>query len=312
MSPHGALNDDRSPYLRIAPEVADAISEGRPVVALESTIISHGMPYPQNVETARSLEEIVRSRGAVPATVAIADGAFQIGMDAETLELFGTSKDVMKASRRDLGYAFSKRRLAATTVATTMIGAHMAGIRVFATGGTGGVHRGGHESLDISADLQELSRTPVAVVSAGVKSILDIARTLEYLETLGVPVIGFGVDEFPAFYTRSSGCEVSLRLDTAAEVAALLRAQWESGVGGGALIANPIPVDAEMEYAEIEKAIQAALADAERQGVRGREVTPFLLGRIVERTGGRSLAANIALVRNNAAVAAGIATEFAR
>ena len=309
MNANAPLNT--SHYLRVQPEVADAISDGRPVVALESTIISHGMPYPENVETARGLEEIVRSRGAVPATIAVAEGAFRIGLDEQTLELFGTSNDIMKASRRDLGYAFSQARLAATTVATTMIGAHMAGIRVFATGGTGGVHRGGHESFDISADLQELSRTPVAVVSAGVKSILDIGRTLEYLETHGVPVIGFGVDEFPAFYSRTSGAYVSHRLDTAGDVAALLQAQWESGLGGGALVANPIPREAEMEYAAIEKAIQTALSDAEQAGVQGREVTPFLLGRIVEITGGESLRANIALVRNNATVAADIARELA-
>ncbi len=299
-------------YLTCSEEVSRGIRAGTPVVALESTIISHGMPYPRNLETALAVEEVVRRHGAIPATVAIAAGAFQVGLSQAQLQRLASSRDVVKASRRDLGLILAGGRIAATTVATTMIAAHRAGIRVFATGGTGGVHRGVEKSLDVSADLQELSRTPVAVVSAGVKSILDIPRTLEYLETMGVPVYGVGTDEFPAFYTRKSGVSVPARLDTAADLARALLAAWDFGLRAGALVANPIPDAAQLEHGYIAGLIDQAVAESERRGVTGRELTPFLLGRIVELTGGQSLEANIALVKNNAALAADIALELGR
>lgn len=297
-------------YLSVAPEVSEALDAGRPVVALESTIISHGMPYPRNLETAREVEQVVRDAGAVPATIAIADGAFRIGLSEDQLHELATASEVAKASRRDLGLVLARRTLAATTVATTMMGAAAAGIRVFATGGTGGVHRGAEHTYDVSADLQELARTPVAVVSAGVKSILDIGKTLEYLETLGVPVYGWQTDEFPAFYTRRTGLPAPLRVDSPQELGAALAAQWAIGLSQGALVANPIPEDDELEHGYIEEVIQRAVAEAEAQGVAGRDLTPFLLGRIVELTDGRSLEANIALVKNNARVAAMIAAEL--
>ncbi len=297
-------------YLSVAPEVSEALDAGRPVVALESTIISHGMPYPRNLETAREVERVVRDAGAVPATIAIADGAFRIGLSEDQLYELATASEVAKASRRDLGLVLARRTLAATTVATTMMGAAAAGIRVFATGGTGGVHRGAERTYDVSADLQELARTPVAVVSAGVKSILDIGKTLEYLETLGVPVYGWQTDEFPAFYTRRTGLPAPLRVDSPQELGAALAAQWAIGLSQGALVANPIPEDDELEHGYIEDVIQRAVAEAEAQGVAGRDLTPFLLGRIVELTDGRSLEANIALVKNNARVAAMIAAEL--
>ncbi len=294
----------------IHPAVAEALDAGRPVVALESTIISHGMPYPQNVTTAAEVEQVVRDNGATPATIAIMDGKFRVGLTSEEIERLGTAANVLKASRRDVGLALAGRRIAATTVATTMIGAYAAGIRLFATGGTGGVHRGAESSMDVSADLPELGRTPVAVVSAGVKSILDIGRTLEYLETLGVPVITCGADSFPAFYSRESGFPTPARLDTPGELAAALAAHWTLPSAGGALIANPIPQAEEIEFSEMEHTIARAVQDAERQGITGKEVTPFLLGRIVELTGGESLTANIALVKNNAALAARIAAAL--
>ena len=297
-------------YLSVAGEAREAIETGRPVVALESTIISHGMPYPRNLETAREVEQVVRDAGAVPATIAIIDGAFRIGLDEDQLHELATAREVAKASRRDLGLVLARRTLAATTVATTMMGAAAAGIRVFATGGTGGVHRGAERSFDVSADLQELARTPVAVVSAGVKSILDIAKTLEYLETLGVPVYGWQTDEFPAFYTRRTGLPVPLRVDSPDDLGAALAAQWDAGLSQGALVANPIPEADELEHGYIEDVIQRAVAEAEAQGVAGRDLTPFLLGRIVELTDGRSLEANIALVKNNARVAAMIAAQL--
>jgi pseudouridine-5'-phosphate glycosidase len=297
-------------YLKTSESVRAALADGRPVVALESTIISHGMPYPRNVETARLVEDDVRAAGAEPATIAIIDGAFRIGLSGDELEELGRRKDVLKASRRDVGIALATRRIAATTVATTMIGAAAAGIRLFATGGTGGVHRGFESTMDVSADLPELARTPVAVVSAGVKSILDIGRTLEYLETLGVPVITVGSDAFPAFYSRESGFATPLRLDDPETIAASLSAHWSVGNSGGALIANPIPPGDAMEYAEIEEVISRAVAEVDARGIAGKEVTPFLLGRIVELTGGRSLEANIALVRNNARLAARIAVAL--
>jgi pseudouridylate synthase len=301
------MNTSRKLPCVLHPDVESALQENRPVVALESTIISHGMPYPRNVATALEVEAVVREHGAVPATIAIMDGAFRIGLSRDEIERLGNTPNVLKASRRDVGLALASRRMAATTVATTMIGACAAGIRLFATGGTGGVHRGGESSLDISADLPELGRTPVAVVSAGVKSILDIGRTLEYLETLGVPVITFGSDHFPAFYSRESGVAAPARLDSPEEIAVALAAHWTMPAAGGALIANPIPEIDAIAYGEMEATITRAVQDAEERGITGKEVTPFLLGRIVELTGGESLEANIALVRNNAALASRIA-----
>ncbi len=297
-------------FLVIGEEVRAALGAGEAVVALESTIISHGMPWPRNVETALAVEQVVRDNGATPATIAIMDGAFRVGLEKEQIEQLGSAAYVLKASRRDVGVALSTGVLAATTVATTMIGAALAGIRLFATGGTGGVHRGGAESMDVSADLPELGRTPVAVVSAGVKSILDIPRTLEYLETLGVPVITFGSDRFPAFYSRESGLPSPAWLETPGQIAAALHAHWQMPGAGGALIANPIPEDEAMEWAEIEGVINRAVREAEDRSITGKEVTPFLLSRIVELTGGESLRANIALVKNNAALAAQIAVAL--
>lgn len=302
---------DRNDYLVVAEEVDRALKARKPVVALESTIISHGMPYPRNLETARQVEEEVRSAGAVPATVAIIDGRFRIGLGDEELEYLAKEQGVRKASRRDLASVFARRETAATTVATTMIGADWAGIRVFATGGTGGVHRGAAQTMDVSADLYELARTSVAVVSAGVKSILDIGKTLEYLETLGVPVLGYGTDTFPAFYTRDSGFPVTDRVDGPEEVAAVLKARWDSGLGGGVLVANPVPESAALAPEFINKVIDTAVEEAAQQGITGKEVTPFLLGRIVELTDGRSLETNIALVRSNARVAGEIAVALA-
>lgn len=297
-------------YTMVAEEVADAIAEGVPVVALESTIISHGMPYPQNVTTAREVEQVVRKHGAVPATIAIDGGMYRVGVDDELLERLANSGEVAKASRRDLGLILANGTLAATTVATTMIGAYRARIRLFATGGTGGVHRGAETSYDISADLQELARTPVAVVSAGVKSILDIGKTLEYLETVGVPVYGWMTEEFPAFYSRSSGFPVPLVLRGPEEAARALAAQWGAGLTAGALVANPIPAADELEQAYMEEIIARGVKEAEQQQVKGRDLTPFLLARIVQLTSGESLEANIALVKNNATVASQIATAL--
>jgi pseudouridine-5'-phosphate glycosidase len=297
--------------LLLAPEVAAALAAGGPVVALESTIISHGMPYPRNLETARRVEAAIRAEGAVPATVAVLDGRLRVGLGAAELERLATARDLAKLSRRDLAVAIATGGSGATTVAATMIGAALAGIAVFATGGIGGVHRGGESSLDISADLEELARTPVAVVCAGAKAILDLPRTLEYLETRGVPVIGFGTDAFPAFYTRDSGLAVDRRADSAAEVAAIMAAARRLGLGGGLLVANPIPEAHALPRATVEAAIATALADAERDGIRGKAVTPFLLARLEAITGGASLAANIELVASNARVGAAIAVAAA-
>lgn len=297
--------------IRIKDEVKAALEAKGPVVALESTIISHGMPYPQNVETAREVEGIVTAAGAVPATIAVIDGEFHIGLGERELERLGHGEHVIKASRRDIPIAAAEGLTAATTVATTMIGAERAGIPLFATGGIGGVHRGVEGSMDVSADLQEFGRTSVAVVSAGVKAILDIPKTLEYLETMGVPVLGYRTDAFPAFYTRESGEAAHHRVDSAEEVAAILHAKWAFQLSGGVLVANPIPEAQQLEYGYMEGVIAQALRDAEERGIRGKEVTPFLLGRIVELTGGESLTANIALVKNNARVAAEIATAYA-
>jgi pseudouridine-5'-phosphate glycosidase len=300
------------PHLEYSAEVHDAIEDDKPVVALESTIISHGMPYPQNVETARDVEAVVRAAGAVPATIAVLHGTLKVGLGSDDLEIIGTNKDVQKISIRDLPVTVAMGRHGATTVATTMRIAALAGIRVFATGGTGGVHRGAATSFDISADLIELAHTSVAVVSAGVKSILDIALTLEKLETLGVPVIGFGTSEFPAFFSRESGCRAPLRVDSATDVARVLRTKWDLGLSGGVLVANPIPAESEIPASEIDPIIRTALADMASRGIGGKEATPFLLGRIVELTHGRSLVANIALVRNNARLAAQVAIALSR
>jgi pseudouridine-5'-phosphate glycosidase len=298
------------PGLALAPEVADALARGLPVVALESTIISHGMPYPRNVAMAREVEGIVRDSGAVPATVAVLDGRPTIGLGDDELELLGRDDSVRKVSVRDLGHVIATRGHGATTVASTMRLAGLAGIEVFVTGGLGGVHRGAESSMDVSADLTELSRTPVAVVSAGVKSILDIERTLEVLETLGVPVVGVGTDDFPSFFSRASGVPVPMRVETPEEVARLARATWDLGLDCGIAVANPVPAEDEMPREEIDQVIARALADADRLGIRGKDITPYLLGRIVELSGGRSLETNIALVRHNARVGAAVATAL--
>jgi len=296
--------------LDLSPEVDEALRKGRPVVALESTIISHGMPYPENVETARFLEEEIRNRGAVPATMAILGGRIKAGLSDNHIEYLGKAEGIQKASRRDLPVILAGGLDAATTVAATMICAGAAGIRVFATGGIGGVHRGAETSFDISADLQELARTSVAVVCAGAKAILDLPLTLEYLETLGVPVLGYGTEEFPAFYSRSSGMGVDHRVDSAIEAAGILAAKWDFGLEGGVLIANPIPEEFSIEKKKIDRAVEAALIEAQRRGIFGKDLTPFLLDRIRELTGGESLEANIRLVKNNAAVAADIAVAY--
>ncbi|GAB3069241.1 pseudouridine-5'-phosphate glycosidase [Nocardioides zeae] len=299
------------PMLRITDEVAAALRDGRPVVALESTIISHGMPYPQNVAMATEVEGIVREHGAVPATIAVLDGVPRIGLEADDLELLASHGGVAKVSVRDLPYVVARGVHGATTVAATMRLAALAGIRVFVTGGLGGVHRGAPESFDVSADLTELSQTDVTVVSAGVKSILDIGLTLEKLETLGVPVLVEGSDEFPSFFSRSSGHAAPMRVDGAAEVAAVMRAKWDLGIAGGVVVAQPIPVEDEIPASEIDGIIAQALADMDDLGITGKDATPYLLGRIVEITGGASLTANIALVRANARLGAAIARAYA-
>ena len=300
-------------YLDIAPEVAAALAEGKPVVALESTIISHGMPYPQNVETALAVEKIVRDNGAVPATIAIIGGRLKAGLTPEEIEYFGKKgPEIAKASRRDLPVLIAKGQDGACTVTTTMMIAHMAGISVFATGGIGGVHRGAETTMDISADLEELGQTPVMVICAGAKSILDLGLTLEYLETKGVPVIGYGTDELPAFYTRKSGFGVDYRLDTPAELAAAFHAQREMGLKGGMLVTNPIPEEYSMDADVINAAIDKAVAECKAQGIHGKATTPFLLARIKDITGGDSLDSNIQLVFNNALVAAKTAAELSK
>ena len=300
-------------YLDISPEVKAALDEGRPVVALESTIISHGMPYPKNVETALLVEQTIRDNGAVPATIAVIGGRLKAGLSHEEIEYLGKiGRGVAKASGRDLPALVARGADGATTVTTTMIIAHMAGINVFATGGIGGVHRGAEVTMDISADLEELAQTPVMVVCAGAKSILDLGLTLEYLETKGVPVIGYGTDELPAFYTRKSGFGVDYRVDSPEELAAMFRAQRELNYKGGMLVTNPIPEQYAMDKEVIDKAIEQALAEAKEQHVHGKETTPFLLARVVELTGGDSLESNIKLVLNNATVAAKTAAELAK
>lgn len=300
-----------TPYLDISPEVADALARNLPVVALESTIISHGMPWPQNAETAKEVEQIIRDSGAVPATIAIIDGRLKAGLSNDEIDtLARAGQSVAKCSRRDLPYVIAKRQHGATTVAATMIIAALAGIRVFATGGIGGVHRGAQETFDISADLQELAHTSVAVVCAGAKSILDLGLTREYLETHGVPVIGYQTKQLPAFYTRQSTETVDYRLDSDADIAAFLSAKWSIGLDGGVVIANPIPEAYAMDKEKIDAAINQALQEARQQGISGKESTPFLLARVAELTGGDSLASNIQLVFNNARLAAGIAKHL--
>ena len=297
--------------LSMSPEIADALARGAPVVALESTIISHGMPYPRNVGTAREVEAQVRANGALPATIAVMDGRIRVGLDEAALERLGQARDVLKLSRADLAYALSSGRMGATTVAATMICAALAGVKVFATGGIGGVHRGAEITDDVSADLTELARTPVTVVCAGAKAILDLPRTFERLETLGVPVVAYRADEVPAFWSRTSGIPAPIRLDEPSAIAAMVRMREELGLGGGVLVANPISEEAEIRADRIRGFIEVALADAAAAGVAAKQVTPYLLGRMLELTGGESLAANMALIRGNAALAARIAVELA-
>lgn len=293
--------------LVFSPEVEAAIAAGKPVVALESTIVTHGMPYPDNVETARAVESEIRGRGAVPATIAVLDGKIRVGLDADTLDRLGTMTGVMKLSRADLAFALATGRPGSTTVAATMICARLAGIEVFATGGIGGVHQGAEESFDVSADLEELGRTSVIVVAAGAKAILDLPKTLEVLETKGVPVVGYRTDEFPAFWSRGSGLKAPLRLDSAAEIAAFQKARETIGIDGGMLIANPVPETDEIPAVRMQGFIAASLASAKQAGISAKEVTPYLLADMFERTAGSSLKTNIALVMNNARLAADIA-----
>ncbi|KLK94550.1 pseudouridine-5'-phosphate glycosidase [Microvirga vignae] len=299
-------------FLDFAPEVRSTLEKGGAVVALESTIITHGMPHPQNVTTAREVEAVVRVNGAVPATIAIIAGRIKVGLTDEELDWLGTATDVMKLSRADLPYAIAARRHGATTVAATMICAHLAGLRVFATGGIGGVHQGVEITMDISADLDELTRTPVTVVCAGAKAILDLPRTLEYLETRGVPVVAYQTDDFPAFWSRTSGLTAPIRLDSPEAVADLIDIKEALGLGGGVLVANPVPRADEIPADEMKVFIDRAVAEARRRGVVGKAVTPFLLSFLFESTGGRSLATNIALVKNNAALAARLAASLAK
>ena len=298
-------------YLDVKPEVAEALAAGKPVVALESTIISHGMPYPQNVETALNVEKIIRENGAVPATIAIIGGRLKAGLTPEEIEYFGKKGTaIRKASRRDLAVLCARGEDGATTVTTTMMIAHMAGISIFATGGIGGVHRGAETTMDISADLEELAQTPVMVICAGAKSILDLGLTLEYLETKGVPVIGYGTEELPAFYTRRSGFGVDYRVDSPQELAKTFRVSKDLGLRGGMLVTNPIPEEYAMPLETINAAIDQAIAQCNAKGIHGKETTPFLLARVAEITGGDSLASNIRLVYNNAALAAKTAAAF--
>lgn len=297
-------------YVVLSEEVKQAKEQGKPVVALESTIISHGMPYPQNVQTAREVEQIIRDNGAVPATIALIDGKIKVGLTDDELEQFGNSQGVAKVSRRDLPYILATKQLGATTVAATMICAELADIKIFVTGGIGGVHRGAETTMDISADLEELGQTNVAVICAGAKSILDLGLTMEYLETKGVPVIGFQTDVLPAFYTRRSEYKVNFQADDVNTIAGTLKAKWDLNLHGGAVIANPIPEEYAMPEDEINTAIESAVKEAEEKGIAGKDTTPFLLGKIKEITAGKSLDANIALVKNNAVVGAKLAVEL--
>ena len=299
-------------YLDIAPEVKSAVEAGKPVVALESTILSHGMPYPENLTFAAEVERIIRAEGAIPATMAIIDGRMKVGLSAGELELMCKGENVAKVSRRDLPILLATSGTGATTVASTMILASLAGIPVFATGGIGGVHRGAATTMDISADLQELAHTPVAVVCAGAKMILDIGLTLEYLETMGVPVLGYNTDQFPAFYCRKSGFGVDYTAKSPAEIAKIARTKWDLGLAGGMLIGNPVPEEYALDFDEMSAVIDKALAAAEKDHVHGKNITPYLLAHIVEYTGGKSLATNIQLAYNNARLAAKVAVELAK
>ena len=299
-------------FLAIQPEVKTALAEGKPVVALESTIISHGMPYPQNIKTALEVEEIVRKNGAVPATIAIFNGKCHAGLSNEQLEYFASAKDVWKVSLRDMPYVVSKKLYGATTVAATMRIAAMAGIKIFATGGIGGVHRNANETMDISADLTEMEETSVAVVSAGIKSILDIGLTLEYLETKGIAVVTIGQDEFPSFYSSKSGFNSPFRLDSVEGIAAMINTKWQLGLTGAVLVANPVPLAQEIAADEIEPYIQQALTVTEEKNISGKEVTPFLLKFIADHTKGESLQANIALIKNNAKLGAELAVAYSK
>jgi pseudouridylate synthase len=299
-------------YVEYSEEVMEAKKKGLAIVALESTIISHGMPYPQNVQTAREVEDIIRSKGAVPATIAILNGKIKIGLSHEELEYLGQASNVIKASRRDIPYILASKKDGATTVAATMICAEIADILVFVTGGIGGVHRNAEVTMDISADLEELSETNVAVVCAGAKSILDIGLTLEYLETKGVPVLGYGTDVLPAFYTRTSPYSVNYKVESPEETAELLKAKWDLGLKGGVVIANPIPEGDALDESEMARIIERALKEAEEQGIKGKEATPFLLGKVKELTGGKSLTANIALVKHNAYIGAEVAVQYTK
>jgi len=304
---------DLKKYLSVSPEVQEAIASGKPVVALESTIISHGMPYPQNVETALNVEKIIREAGAIPATIAIIKGKITVGLSPDEIEYLGKKGlNVIKASRRDLPVLLARGEDGATTVTTTMIGAALAGVKVFATGGIGGVHRGAETTMDISADLEELAQTPVMVICAGAKSILDLGLTLEYLETKGVPVIGYQTEELPAFYTRTSGFKVDYRMDTPKEIADAFRVKLDMGLVGGMLVTNPIPEEYSMDPEYINKNIADAIAECDRLGIKGKETTPFLLDKIQKLTGGDSLKSNIQLVFNNARLGAAVASELVK
>ncbi|MBO4537954.1 MAG: pseudouridine-5'-phosphate glycosidase [Erysipelotrichaceae bacterium] len=305
-------NRDLSKYLDISPEVKAALDEGRPVVALESTILSHGMPYPENAEFAHNVEVIVKEKGCVPATTAIINGRLKVGLTPEELNLMCTGKDIGKISRRDVAVYIATGKTGATTVATTMMLASLAGIRVFATGGIGGVHRGAQQTMDISADLQELANTPVCVITAGCKSILDIGLTLEYLETFGVPVLGYKTDDFPAFYCRKSGYGVDFNVPDAQTAAKIMKTKWDLGLKGGLIIGNPVPEEYSLDFNEMEKVINKALDMAKEKGIRGKATTPFLLAAIKDITGGESLATNLQLAYNNARVASEIAVEYAK
>ena len=299
-------------YLSITPEIKEALEAGKPVVALESTILSHGMPYPENVEFAHKVEEIVRGEGAIPATTAIIGGKLKVGLNSEELEIMCKADGVGKVSRRDVAVYLATGKTGATTVATTMIIAAMAGIKVFATGGIGGVHRGAQETFDISADLQELAKTPVGVVCAGAKSILDIGLTLEYLETMGVPVLGMGTDDFPAFYCRKSGYKVDFNVESPEMAANIMHTKWEAGMEGGAVLANPIPQEYELDFDEMEGVINKALAMAKEQGIHGKATTPFLLSHIKDLTHGVAFASNVQLAYNNARMASKIAVAMTK
>ena len=302
------LND----YLSITPEIKKAIDEGKPVVALESTILSHGMPYPENLEFAHKVEEIVRGKGAIPATTAIIGGKLKVGLNAEELEIMCKAENVGKVSRRDVAIYLATNKTGATTVATTMMIAAMANIKVFATGGIGGVHRNGENTMDISADLQELANTDVAVICAGAKQILDLGLTLEYLETQGVPVIGYKTDEFPAFYCPSSGLKLDYRSDSTQEIAKIMKTKWDLGLKGGFVIGNPVPQEFAQDYNEMDKVIKEAVGLAEERGIRGKNITPFLLATIKDMTKGESFATNLELAYNNARVASEIAVEYSK